>query len=476
MNKTPFIKLIKKYNLYYFYDVNTNQIVKITKDLYDLLEKESNNDIETILNNLDNTDIKLEIDKLLECGYLSNNRPISSKHFLSDYMNIYQSGGLDKLTLQVTQNCNFKCRYCGYAGDGYLNRIHNTNTMSYYTACEAVEFFLKHSINSKELNIGFYGGEPFLEGELIKNTINYIESKKLGKKITYRITTNGSIADKKMLDYLENYNVHLMISFDGPKTIQNKNRRYAINGGETYDTVEKTLNKIKNHYPNLYRNLTLHSVVDPSENYNEYTNFFASNEHFISRSYSTSIIDDSKTIYKTKYSDAFVEMDSLNEMLYYYLIMYGKSKNVRSLYVHNYEKTSLNDKFNRMPCLDINFHHGGACIPGVTRLFVDVKGELYPCEKISENSECMKIGNIYEGFDQKKIQSQLDIINLCSEECSNCWAIRHCSICCNQIDNFNDFSLKLKKNICKKNLIALLTDIEKYILLKELSKNEKRSY
>lgn len=476
MNKTPFIKLIRKYNLYYFYDVNTNEVVKISKELYELFEKESNSDIQTILSVLDDEKVKVEINKLLGYGFLSSNRPIINKHFLSDYIRIYQAGDLDKLTLQVTQNCNFKCRYCGYAGDGYLNRIHNTNTMSYDIAYRAVEFFLSHSFNSKELNVGFYGGEPLLEGELIQSVIKYIESKALGKKITYRITTNGSVADKRLLDFMENYNVHLMVSFDGPKRIQNKNRRYAINGRETYDTVEKNLNNLKDYYPNLYNKLSLHSVIDPSENYNDYIKFFTNNKHFIERSYSTSIIDDSKTIYKTKYSDKFVETDALNEMLYYYSKMYEKSNHVKSLYVHNYEKTSLNDKFARMPLLDENYHHGGACIPGVTRLFVDVKGEFYPCEKISENSECMKIGNVYKGFDNEKIQSQLNIVSLCGNDCSNCWAIRHCSICCNQVDNFNEFSLKIKKDICKRNMKSLLTDMEKFILLNEVTKNEKCSY
>ena len=118
-------------------------------------------------------------------------------------------------------------------------------------------------------------------------------------------------------------------------------------------------------------------------------------------------------------------------------------------------------------------HHAGACIPGVSRLFVDVKGTLFPCEKISELSECMKIGTINDGFDNDRVQAQLNIVGLCAEDCSNCWAIRHCVICCNQIDNLDSFSFKIKKDICKKNKSALVSDMEKYILLEELKKNDK---
>lgn len=94
-------------------------------------------------------------------------------------------------------------------------------------------------------------------------------------------------------------------------------------------------------------------------------------------------------------------------------------------------------------------HHGGPCIPGAQRLFVDVGGNFFPCERVSESSETMHIGHVDKGFDYEKVGKLLNLGKLTEENCKNCWAFRFCSICAAFADDMKELSCKKKSSYCK---------------------------
>ena len=82
------------------------------------------------------------------------------------------------------------------------------------------------------------------------------------------------------------------------------------------------------------------------------------------------------------------------------------------------------------------WHHNGPCIPSINRLFVDVYGNFYPCEKVIE-VPFSTIGNINSGIDKEKVKTFLNIGKLTEKECKKCWAMRYCNIClmfCNDVE------------------------------------------
>ena len=81
---------------------------------------------------------------------------------------------IEYLILQVTQQCNLRCKYCAYSGN-YYNREHSSERMSFDIAKKAIDFYLERSDSANELRLGFYGGEPLLEYELIKKCVDYIK-------------------------------------------------------------------------------------------------------------------------------------------------------------------------------------------------------------------------------------------------------------------------------------------------------------
>lgn len=83
-----------------------------------------------------------------------------------------------------------------------------------------------HSVDRENISIGFYGGEPLLNFDLIKNIVNYANNIFLGKELIYSITTNLTVITNEMLRFFEDNKFEIMVSLDGAKESNDKNRKY----------------------------------------------------------------------------------------------------------------------------------------------------------------------------------------------------------------------------------------------------------
>ena len=113
-------------------------------------------------------------------------------------------------------------------------------------------------------------------------------------------------------------------------------------------------------------------------------------------------------------------------------------------------------------------HHGGPCIAGAQKVFVDADGTYYPCEKVSECSEAMKIGNVDDGFDVDKIWKLVNIGSLTEEECKNCWASRFCYLCALFADDIDTLSKEKKLLFCNQVRESTENQFKDYCLLMEM--------
>lgn len=177
MDNKPFIHLFCCSTGYYLYDVNTDAILKVTEETYSLLKDE----------NGDNT----QIEKLKKSGYLKSTHVEHTEHPMTPFLESFYKSKIRALILQVTQNCNLRCDYCVYSGK-YNTRVHSSKRMSFEMARQGIDFLLEHSYERKDIELGFYGGEPLLEFELIKKCVEYIEQKAPDRKIKYSMTTNAT--------------------------------------------------------------------------------------------------------------------------------------------------------------------------------------------------------------------------------------------------------------------------------------------
>lgn len=421
----PFIHTFLLDNEHYMYDVNKNQVIKVTSESYEILEEIKKED-------------KSLNDELLELknrGYLSSNRPEVIRHPATDSLDTLISRNLSLLTIQLTQNCNLRCSYCPYTSNDGTNRVHSNKSIDIEVAKKAILFLKDHSVDSDKVAIGFYGGEPLLEEKLLIELVEYAGDIFQGKNIAYTITTNGTLLKYDMLKFFQDNKFNLVFSLDGPKNINDANRKYLENDISVFESVINKINLVYEKFPDLFESTSINMVIDPVNSLEEYERLFKEIDVLKKINVSASILEDYYKNDKNKYSESFITQYNLRKKQYVDLLfkenknseIYNNVRFYNSLFLPKMKKIINGlyyyDTLGNCAC------PSGQCYPGHTRLMVDINGNFYPCERVSEECEFNIIGNVYDGLDNKKTNFILNIGNNGGNDCSNCFAISHCEMC-----------------------------------------------
>ena len=142
--------------------------------------------------------------------------------------------------IHLTENCNLNCAYC------YEKKKDKTKDISFENIKKIIDY--EANQKHKKTRIIFYGGEPLLKKDLIKATIEYINSKKCKTKFSYGITTNGTLLDDEFLEYMKRSNFDSIgYSIDGDMASHDLNR-CTIDGKGTYNIVKENAKKVLNYF------------------------------------------------------------------------------------------------------------------------------------------------------------------------------------------------------------------------------------
>lgn len=267
--KKPNIHIFVEHKKYYLYDVNINAVVTIPYELYEFFSLWGKEDEKEIT-----ADIEEDISFLMEQGFLTEKKKISSiKHYETDTLKDLYMYNMGNVILQVTQNCNLRCEYCVYSGS-YINRVHTNKRMSFETAVKTIDFLAAHSLNCNEVSIGFYGGEPLLEIELIKKAVSYAKEVFGEKKVNFNMTTNATLLNMDIADFLVQNDFNITISLDGPRNIHNKNRIFANSNKGTFDLIMENIALIREKYPFFDKKISFNAVIDLKQNVSCTNEFF----------------------------------------------------------------------------------------------------------------------------------------------------------------------------------------------------------
>lgn len=414
------IKPIKLPLGFFLYDAYINRFAQVNEDTYNAI---CCNDINSGCDNP-------AIQSLLKDGFFKDNNydfHIPNEQILKT---LYQRA-LRGVILQVTQNCNLRCSYCPYTENAGDERLHSNKRMSEETAKKAVDFLHRNSIDSEVVVIGFYGGEPFIEFQLIKTTIEYAKRKLEGKEVLFSITTNATLLSDEILEYLNDNNVSLLISLDGPEKINDANRVFAANKEGTYRTVVEALKKILVKYTSLKEKTSINMVMDPTMDFDEYFGIFDECSVTSQFSVKSQLVDNTSLKRLFKASDDFIA-----DMRYYGFLneLWANNRVSISSYhslLLNEGKWNVDEKFepfNSGP-IDPASLPSGPCIPGTTKLFIDVEGRFFPCEKTSEVLDVLNIGDLEAGFNFEKCFTLTKMPFVTENECKTCFAFHGCDSC-----------------------------------------------
>ena len=163
--------------------------------------------------------------------------------------------------LFLAQECNMRCVYCygnagEYAGGGLMDEA---------TAFRAVDWLLENSGSAKRVNIGFFGGEPLLNFPLMRKIVPHARQKasEAGKEMRFGMTTNGSLLTDEVIAFIRDEKINLLVSFDGPPEIQNRQRPFK-DGSGSYDRIAANMGKLLQVLPGLAARATVYGDADPA--------------------------------------------------------------------------------------------------------------------------------------------------------------------------------------------------------------------
>lgn len=378
---------------------------------------------------------------------------------------------LKDLTLQLTQDCNFRCKYCGYSGIYTQQRVHSKKNMSLDLGRKAVNFFLEdlHSplrTIREYPAITFYGGEPFMQYSTMMALINYVITHPLaeGHLIKFIANTNGYLLTPNRMHEIVSNELRVDISLDGPEQEHDKFRRTS-DGSPTWEKITKNIDYLRNVYPDYFKNhvrifLTLHPYHDllKIEEFLIENDFFNEHNVFINPVTKRGLNFDQYKSLSRGYEKLVDQVNNeLDKTQWVYRIMVEKGFDEK--FKGSTSKRTKQSSFT------------GTCFPGAIRLFVDVNGSFHICEKVLER---YPIGNIEQGFDYKSIRKIVNTwrAQIIERKCWKCPIWNFCTFCF--ATNWDNDKLLIKGQECSKLQDSKKKSLERHLNNMEIRDNEER--
>lgn len=320
------------------------------------------------------------------------------------------------MCLHIAHDCNLRCKYCfASTGDFGQGRM----LMDYETGKKAIDFLIDKSGDRYFLELDFFGGEPSLNFDVVKQIVEYARSREeeCNKKFRFTITTNGIHLTDDMIDFINKEMYNVVLSIDGRKEV-NDIMRVKVDGSGSYDIITKNFKRIVDKRPKdkdwYVRGTYTKYNLDFSE---DVMHLYDLGFEQISVE---PVMADSKEPY------AITEAD-LPKIFKEYEILSEKIANIRkSGKFINFFHFMLD--LDQGPCA-IKRLRGCGC--GNEYVAITPDGDIYPCHQFV-GIEDYKMGNLHDGtFDLDMKDSFAHAHVYTKPECKKCWAKFYCSGGCN---------------------------------------------
>ncbi len=365
------------------------------------------------------------------------------------------------ITLELTEECNLRCRYCIYNDQFNKVRGFSKREMSIETVQAAIDFLAMHG--GENISIAFYGGEPLLKFDLIQYAVEYSKRRMQDKIVTFSMTTNMTLMTREMADFFASIdNFSVVCSIDGPEEVHDRYRKYANGNGSHKNAMrglqyltEAYKKRFGDEYKSKMEDQVLFSMVFTPpftiEKIQSIQNYFEEMANWLPLGIGKIVTYvENGTLNKeeyVEYSKPLTDDSLFSEPLMNWTITeYASNKGNKNLFT----KKTLTDGLLRIhnrplvnePCQAMGIN--GCCVPGARRSYICTNGDIKPCEKIGI---CPSIGNVFSGFDKKAIiQKYIDgYEEKTIRECNDCWAFSLCGVC--YMRNYTETELDLDKRL-----------------------------
>ena len=382
---------------------------------------------------------------------------------------------LKQLVFEVTDACNLHCKYCAYA-ELYEGYDHRSNTlMPFHKAKLAIDYLQSlwnkncYRDMDKSVNISFYGGEPLLNMEFIRQIVTYTQQlPPTGRIFKYSMTTNAMLLDKYM-DYLVEKDFTLLISLDGDEQGQSYRTDHA--GNNSFQRVYRNILLLKEKYPDFWKNNVNFNAVLHDRNGVERTYEFYKNQigklPLISPVNPAGVRADKQDEFRRIYCNIPKEIrqSKLCEQIENeYFIRAPRIASILN-YLHefsnNFYKSYLQLAINRESLFR---YSTGTCTPFSKKMFITVNGKILPCERIAHDYTMGQVTDTEVIIDYEQIAEQYNQhTSRYLKQCKHCAISRHCRICVYQEDEINKGNNHCSSFMTEKQLEAEQKDILAYL-------------
>ncbi|HIQ97025.1 MAG TPA: thioether cross-link-forming SCIFF peptide maturase [Candidatus Limivivens merdigallinarum] len=361
------------------------------------------------------------------------------------------------LCLHIAHDCNLACRYC-FAEEG---EYHGRRAlMSYEVGKRALDFLIENSGNRKNLEVDFFGGEPLMNWQVVKDLVKYgrKQEKLHDKKFRFTLTTNGVLLNGEIMDFCNQEMGNVVLSLDGRKEVNDRMRPFR-NGKGSYDLIVPKFQKFADsrHQEKYYvRGTFTHYNLDFSKDV----------LHFADLGFKQVSVE--PVVAKPEEDYAIREEDIpaiLEEYDKLAKEMVRREKEGRGFHFFHFMIDLTGG-----PCV---YKRLSGCGSGTEYLAVTPWGDLYPCHQFV-GEEKFLMGNVFDGLKNTELQEEFKCCNVyAKEKCRKCFAKFYCSGGCaansyNFHGSINDAydigcELQRKRVECAIMIKAALADEEKEI-------------
>lgn len=381
---------------------------------YDVIAMFEEHTKEEIISSLESSYGKEEIaESWDEVKELADDGQLFTKDEYEDYIIDFKKRPtvVKALCLHIAHDCNLACRYC-FAEEGeYHGR---RELMSFEVGKQALDFLIANSGNRRNLEVDFFGGEPLMNWQVVKDLVAYgREQEKIhDKKFRFTLTTNGVLLNDEVMEFANREMGNVVLSIDGRKEVHDHMRPFRKGAG-SYDLIVPKFQKFAES-----RNQDKYYVRGTFTHYN--------------LDFSKDVLHLADLGFKQISVEPVVAEDSEEYAI--------REEDLPVLFAE-YDALAAEMVERKKAGKDFNFFHfmidleGGPCVAkrlsgcgsGTEYLAVTPWGDLYPCHQFVGNEEFL-MGNVWDGVKNTEIRDEFKCCNVyAKEKCRNCFAKFYCS-------------------------------------------------
>ena len=340
-----------------------------------------------------------------------NEQILFSEDDYEKYADCSVASPIKAMCLHIAHDCNLRCEYC-FASTGDFGE--GRKLMPLETGKQAIDFLLKHSANRKNLELDFFGGEPLMNWDVVKQLVAYgREQEKLhNKNFRFTLTTNGVLLNDEVMEFCNKEMGNVVLSIDGRKEVHDHMRPFRKGAG-SYDLIVPKFQKFAE-----LRHQDKYYVRGTFTHYN--TDFAADVLHLADLGFKQISVE---PVVAPPTEDYAIREEDLPVIFEQYDIL------AREMIKREKEGRGFNF-FHFMidltggPCV---YKRLSGCGSGTEYLAVTPWGDFYPCHQfVGQEDFCL--GNVYEGVKKTETVNEFKKCNVYSKkECSQCFARFYCS-------------------------------------------------